>query len=94
MRDYARFILPAGEGERRGSWFWFIAEKHCRAVRPRGSRQSMNHAVTRFLPGFVRRRLESRADLQILGNIGWQLADNLRLGLVYAVVLEAFKLGT
>lgn len=82
MRDYARFILSAGEGERRGNWFWCIAEKHCRAVRPRGSRQSMNHAVTRFLPGFVRRRLESRADLQILGNIGWQLADSLvRMGL-------------
>ncbi|MCS5705118.1 DUF565 domain-containing protein [Synechococcus sp. FGCU-3] len=26
--------------------------------------------------------------------LGWQLADNLRIGLVYAVVLEAFKLGT
>jgi hypothetical protein len=24
----------------------------------------------------------------------WMIADNLRLGLVYAVVLEAFKLGT
>lgn len=26
--------------------------------------------------------------------LGWVLADNLRIGLVYAVVLEAFKLGT
>lgn len=25
---------------------------------------------------------------------GWMLADNLRLGLVYSVVLEAFKVGT
>jgi len=25
---------------------------------------------------------------------GWMLADNLRIGLTYAVVLEAFKLGT
>jgi hypothetical protein len=25
---------------------------------------------------------------------GWMLADNLRVGLVYSVVLEAFKLGT
>ena len=27
-------------------------------------------------------------------SLGWVVADNLRLGLVYAVVLEAFKLGT
>ena len=26
--------------------------------------------------------------------LGWVVADNLRLGVVYAVVLEAFKLGT
>ncbi len=26
--------------------------------------------------------------------MGWQLLDNLRIGLVYSVVLEAFKLGT
>ncbi|EDY39476.1 conserved hypothetical protein [Cyanobium sp. PCC 7001] len=26
--------------------------------------------------------------------LGWAVADNLRIGLVYAVVLEAFKLGT
>ena len=26
--------------------------------------------------------------------LGWIVADNLRLGLVYAVVLEAFKLGS
>jgi len=26
--------------------------------------------------------------------LGWLLLDNLRIGLVYAVVLEAFKLGT
>jgi hypothetical protein len=27
-------------------------------------------------------------------NLGWVVADNLRLGAIYAVVLEAFKLGT
>ena len=27
-------------------------------------------------------------------NIAWVVADNLRLGAIYAVVLEAFKLGT
>jgi hypothetical protein len=26
--------------------------------------------------------------------LGWILTDNLRLGVVYAVVLEAFKLGS
>lgn len=26
--------------------------------------------------------------------LGWVIADNLRLGVVYAVVLEAFKLGS
>jgi hypothetical protein len=27
-------------------------------------------------------------------SLGWVVADNLRLGAIYAVVLEAFKLGT
>ena len=27
-------------------------------------------------------------------SIGWVIADNLRLGVVYSVVFEAFKLGT
>jgi hypothetical protein len=26
--------------------------------------------------------------------LAWMLVDNLRIGLVYAVVLDAFKLGT
>ena len=26
--------------------------------------------------------------------LGWVLVDNLRIGMVYAVVIEAFKLGT
>jgi len=26
--------------------------------------------------------------------LGWLVLDNLRIGLVYAVVLEAFKLGS
>jgi hypothetical protein len=26
--------------------------------------------------------------------LGWRIADNLRIGVVYAVVLEAYKLGT
>ena len=27
-------------------------------------------------------------------DLGWVIVDNLRIGMVYAVVLEAFKLGT
>jgi len=27
-------------------------------------------------------------------SLGWLMLDNLRIGLVYAVVLEAFKLGS
>jgi hypothetical protein len=27
-------------------------------------------------------------------SIGWVIADNLRVGMVYSVVFEAFKLGT
>ena len=38
-------------------------------------------------------RLRSRWVVE-RANLGWQLADNLRLGLVYALVLEAFKLGS
>jgi dolichol kinase len=38
-------------------------------------------------------RLRSRS-LRDTAPLGWVLADNLRIGLVYAVVLEAFKLGT
>jgi hypothetical protein len=26
--------------------------------------------------------------------LGWMVVDNLRIGVVYSVVLEAFKLGT
>ncbi|NJC88100.1 MAG: flippase [Desulfuromonas sp.] len=43
----------------------------------------MSHVPTRFLPEFVRRRIAGRDGLRaIIGNIGWQLADNLvRMGL-------------
>lgn len=46
-------------------------------------RLPMTPSWTRLLPGFVRSRIEGRDGLQaILGNIGWQLADNLvRMGL-------------
>jgi hypothetical protein len=38
-------------------------------------------------------RLRGRLVSQIPG-LAWVITDNLRLGLVYAVVLEAFKLGS
>ncbi|MEO1002967.1 MAG: DUF565 domain-containing protein [Cyanobacteria bacterium J06638_7] len=38
-------------------------------------------------------RLRGRL-VQSQPGLGWRLADNLRLGFVYAVVLEAYKLGT
>lgn len=43
----------------------------------------MNHDWTRYLPGYVRDRMDGREGARkILGNIGWQLADSLvRMGL-------------
>ena len=42
----------------------------------------MSESWSRFLPGFVRERLAGRDDLQqVVGNIGWQIGDNLlRMG--------------
>ncbi|MHB8709187.1 MAG: flippase [Desulfuromonadales bacterium] len=46
-------------------------------------RLPMTPSWTRFLPGFVKSRIAGRDGLQaVIGNIGWQLADNLvRMGL-------------
>ena len=38
-------------------------------------------------------RLRSRM-VRGVPSLGWRIADNLRIGLVYAIVLEAYKLGT
>jgi hypothetical protein len=38
-------------------------------------------------------RLRSRL-VRARPSFGWQLCDNLRIGAVYSVVLEAFKVGT
>ena len=38
-------------------------------------------------------RLRGRL-VQAQPGLGWRVADNLRVGLVYSVVLEAYKLGT
>ena len=38
-------------------------------------------------------RLRSRM-VRGVPSLGWRIADNLRIGLVYSIVLEAYKLGT
>lgn len=56
-----------------------------------GGRPAMVLAVVLVLELVVRVRGRLvRGDPPLL----WRLLDNLRIGLVYAVVLEAFKLGT
>lgn len=54
----------------------------------------MNQVWTRYLPGFLRARLEGRAELQnIVGNTGWQFADNLvrmAVGLVVGIWLARY----
>jgi dolichol kinase len=56
-----------------------------------GGRPAMVVAVVVALELLV--RLRSRL-VTAEPPLGWRLLDNLRIGLVYAVVLEAFKLGT
>jgi hypothetical protein len=38
-------------------------------------------------------RLRGRL-VQGMPGLGWRIVDNLRIGMVYSVVLEAYKLGT
>lgn len=49
---------------------------------PLDDQPSLNRGWIRVLPGFARRRLAGRDDLQqVVGNVGWQVADNLlRMG--------------
>ncbi|MEB3353362.1 MAG: DUF565 domain-containing protein [Cyanobacteriota bacterium] len=56
-----------------------------------GGRPAMVLAVVVVLELVV--RLRGRLVTQAPG-LGWRIADNLRIGWVYAVVLEAYKLGT
>jgi len=48
----------------------------------------MNEAWTKFLPGFLRKRVEGRQDLQkVIGNTGWLFSDQiLRMGIGLVVV--------
>ena len=56
-----------------------------------GGRPSLVLALVVLLELIV--RLRGRLVSQTPG-LGWVISDNLRLGLVYAVVLESFKLGS
>lgn len=56
-----------------------------------GGRPAMVLAMVLALELLV--RLRSRV-VQGLPPLGWRIADNLRIGVVYAIVLEAYKLGT
>jgi dolichol kinase len=105
---FQRFSQATGNaviGQLRGSWkhrsavllallLGFYAGGNVTAyVLPRfpGGRPAMVLAVVLALEVLV--RLRGRF---VTGEtpLVWRLLDNLRIGLVYAVVLEAFKLGT
>ena len=105
---FQRFSAAAGNaliGQLRGSWRYrsavllalllgFYAGGNITAyVLPRfpGGRPAMVLVVVLVLEVLV--RLRGRL---VSGEppLLWRLLDNLRIGLVYAVVLEAFKLGT
>ena len=55
----------------------------------------MNQGWIRYLPTFIRDRLEGRAYLQnVVTNTGWQFADNiLRMGVGFAVGIWVARLG-
>lgn len=56
-----------------------------------GGRPMAVLAMVLFLESIVRIRGQL---VTTQPGLGWVVVDNLRLGVVYAVVLEAFKLGT
>lgn len=65
-------------------------------VRFPGGRPSLVLALVLLLELMVRLRTRSLPTLPDgqPAPLGWMVLDNLRMGLVYAVVLEAFKVGT
>jgi hypothetical protein len=65
-------------------------------VRFPGGRPSLVLAVVLLLELVVRLRTRALPPLPDgrPAPLGWMVADNLRLGFVYSVVLEAFKVGT
>ncbi|MFM7548472.1 MAG: DUF565 domain-containing protein [Cyanobacteriota bacterium] len=65
-------------------------------VRFPGGRPAMVLAIVLLLELVVRLRSRTMPPLPDgqPAPFGWMVADNLRLGVVYAVVLEAFKVGT
>lgn len=60
-------------------------------VRIPGGRPVVVLALVLIVEAIVRLRSQM---VRTEPNLGWVVADNLRLGAIYAVVLEAFKLGT
>jgi hypothetical protein len=102
---FAKALTAALFGQLRGSWrrrsalilallLGFYAGNNVTAYllgRMPGGRTAMVLATVLVLEGIV--RLRGR---WVRGTppLAWMLLDNLRIGLVYAVVLDAFKLGT
>lgn len=60
-------------------------------IRLHGGRPTVVLLIVLLFEGLV--RLRSRVVSDTPG-LGWVIADNLRIGATYALVLEAFKLGT
>ena len=102
---FAKALAAALFGQLRGSWrrrsalilallLGFYAGNNVTAYllwRMPGGRPAMVLATVLMLEVIVRLRGRWVSETPPLA---WMLLDNLRIGLVYAVVLDAFKLGT
>ena len=102
---FAKAMAAALFGQLRGSWrrrsalilallLGFYAGNNVTAYllwRMPGGRPAMVLATVLMLEVIVRLRGRWVSETPPLA---WMLLDNLRIGLVYAVVLDAFKLGT
>jgi hypothetical protein len=105
FESFARALAAALFGQLRGSWrrrsalmlallMGFYAGSNVTAYllwRMPGGRPAMVLTTVLMLELIV--RLRGRL-VRGTPTLGWMLVDNLRIGLVYAVVLDAFKLGT
>ena len=105
VESVARALAAALFGQLRGSWrrrsalmlallMGFYAGNNATAYllwRMPGGRPAMVLTTVLMLELIV--RLRGRL-VRGTPTLGWMLVDNLRIGLVYAVVLDAFKLGT
>jgi dolichol kinase len=105
LERFAKALAAALFGQLRGSWrrrsalilallLGFYAGNNVTAYllwRMPGGRPAMVLATVLMLEVIVRLRGRWVSETPPLA---WMLLDNLRIGLVYAVVLDAFKLGT